>query len=392
MKKVFVLFLVAMMLLSFAPAAFGEEATPELISAEDADDGETGEEATEEEAEEVEEEAIDEETEEETELISESNFGAIVRLLQLERSVTKSYLTGKEVINVLSEKGEDVSELESILAEIEVLKDEVSALDPSSDSAVDDFANIKRDIKDLNMQFKRIASPLLSANDKQAIRDAIKDNEELAALNQRIRNALRELNANRVGKALDRMGAADPELVEQIESGDATPAEVRLVLKNAYGQLSPEDKESAKQRIRNAIKERNELRKKVAEKVKMEHLEVRKLRLENRLIKIPAANRAEVKARVDNAISKLKRVENRFKESIQTNRERLAKVKEDLNAKRANIREDFKERGEEIKAKVGEKIQDIKDSKVQVASNAEAKIASRQGKLQATSNTGGDAE
>ena len=397
MKKVFALFLVAMMLLSFAPAAFGEEtdaeeATPVLISAEDTEEEETEEEATEEEAEEVEEEAIDEETEEETELISESNFGATVRLLQLEKSVTKSYLIGQEVVNVLSEKGEGVSELESILAEIEVLKDEVSALDPSSDSAVDDFVNIKRDIKDLNMQFKRIASPLLSANDKQAIRDAIQDNEELAALNQRIRNAFRELNANRVGKVLDRMGASDSELVENIESGDATPAEVRLALKNAYGQLSPEDKELAKQRIRNAIKERNELRKKVAEKVKMEHLEVRKLRLENRLIKIPAANRAEVKARVDNAISKLKRVENRFKESIQTNRERLAKVKEELKAKRANIREDFKERRDEIKAKVGEKIQDIEDRKAQVASNAEAKIAARQGKLQATSNTGGDEE
>jgi len=393
MKKVFALFLVTMMLLSFAPAAFGEEddteeATPELISAEDTDE----EEATEEEVEEVEEEAIDEETEEETELISESNFGATVRLLQLEKAVTISVITGTEVINVLKENGEDVTELEGIIAEIEVLKDEVSKLDPSSDSAVDDFVNIKRDIKDLNKQFKKSASPLLSANDKQAIRDAIKDNEELAALNQKIKDALRELNANRVGKALDRMGVEDPELVDKIESGDATPEEVKNGLRNAFGQLDPEEKEAAKQRFKETIRNRKELRKNVAEKVKMEHLEVRKERLEKRLIKIPAVKRAKAKVRVNKAISKLKRVENKVQDKIKANRERLAKVKEDLKAKRADIREDFKERREKVKAKVGEIKEEIKDRKAQVVSNVEAKKAARQGKLQATSNTGGDVE
>jgi len=388
MKKVFALFLVTMMLLSFVPAAFGEEeATPELISADSAE-----EEATEEEAEEVEEEAIDEETEEETELISESNFGAKVRLLQLEKSVTKSYLIGQEVVNVLSEKGEDVSELESILAEMKVLKDEVSALDPSSETAVDDFVNIKRDIKDLNKQFKRIASPLLSADDKQAVRDAIKDNEELASLNQEIRDALRELNANRVGKALDRMGVEDPELIDKIKSGDATPEEVKNGLRNAFGQLDPEEKEAAKQRFKETIRNRKELRKKVAEKVKMEHLAVREERLEKRLGKIPVDKRAKAKERIDKAISKLKRVEAKFKEKIKANRERLAKIKEDLKAKRANIREDFKERRAQIKAKVEEKKQEIKEKKAQILSNADAKRAARQGILQPASDTGGGEE
>lgn len=386
MKKLYAFFLVIIMLFSFLPAAFGEEATPELISAEDSsgeetddeEEGEETEEATEEETEEVEEESIDEETEEETELITESNFGATVRLLQLEKSVTKSYLIGQEVVKVLSEKGEDVSELESILAEIEVLKDEVSALDPSSDTAVDDFVNIKRDIRDLTKQFKRIASPLLSAEDKQAIREAIKDNEELAELNQRIRNTLRELNANRVGKALDRMGVEDPELVDKIESGDATPAEVKAALKEAYKGLSPEEKKTARERIKNALKERKETRNRVAEKIRIEHLAVRKLRLENRLIKIPAVNRAKVKVRVNKAINKLKRVENRLKEKIQTNRERLAKIKQDLKEKRAQIREDFKLR-----------VNQTKYRNAQVVSNVEAKKIVRQGKLQATSNAGG---
>ena len=377
MKKLYAFFLVIIMLLSFLPATFGEEATPELISAEGSS-GEETEEATEEETEEVEEEAIDEETEEETELITESNFGATVRLLQLEKSVTKSYLIGQETIKVLSEKGEDVSELESILAEIEVLKDEVSALDPSSETAVDDFVNIKRDIKDLVKQFKKIASPLLSAEDKQAIRDAIKDNEELTELNQRIRNALRELNANRVGKALDRMGVEDPELIEKIESGEATPAEIKAALKAAYKGLSPEEKKKAREKIKNALKERKETRNRVVEKVKMEHLAVRKLRLENRLMKIPADKMVKAKERIDKAISQLKRVGNKLKEKIEANRERLAKLKQELNAKRAQIREDFKLR-----------VNQTKDRKAQVVSNTGVK-AVKQGKLQTASNAGGE--
>lgn len=406
MKRVYALFVVVLMLFSVLPAVFAEDTDDSSTNTETSDVAAAGgeesgtgegtdttEEATEEEAEEVEEEAIDDETEEETELISESNFGATVRLLQLEKAVTKSYLIGREVINVLSEKGEDVSELESLLVEIEVLKDELSTLDPNSETAVDDFVNIKRDIKDLNKQFKRIASPLLSANDKQAIRDAIKDNEALASLNQEIRDELRELNANRVGKALDRMGASDPELVDKIESGDATPAEVKAALKEAYKGLGAEEKKAARAKVKAAIKERKELRKKVAEKVKAEHLEVRRERLENRLNQIPVKYQAKAKERIDKAVDRLKRVENKLKDKVAANKERLVNIKEDIKAKREQVREDFKERREQIKAQVEERKENIKDGKAQIASNIQAKKEVRQPGLQATSDTaGGDAE
>jgi len=297
MKKVLSIFLMLLMVCSF-------------VVAEETDEG--VEEATDEEVEEVEGEAIDEETEEETELISESNFGAKVRLLQLEKAVTKSYLIGSEVISVLSDKGEDVSELESILAEIEVLKDEVKALDPASESAVEDFVNIKRDIRDLNKQFKRIAAPLLSSDDKQAIREAIKDNEELASLNQDIRDVLLELNADRVGKALGRMGASDEELIEKIKSREATRAEVKEALKNAYSDLTPEQKKLARRRIKSVVNERKEVRQNVAKRVKAKHLTVRKERLQDRLKKV-TVKKELARKRINQKIRSLDKVENRIK-------------------------------------------------------------------------------
>ena len=154
--------------------------------------------------------------------------------------------------------------------------------------------------------------------------------------------------------------------------------------------LSPEEKKAAREKVKNALKVRKELRKNVAEKARIEHLGVREERLEERLGKIPADKRAKVKVRVDKAINKLKRVGNKLKDKIESNREKLAKIKQDVKAKKASVREDFKERKKQIKAKVEEKKQDIKDRKAKVVSSAEAKKAARQGTLQA--NTGGGEE
>jgi len=404
MKKMNALFLVLIMLFSVLSVAFAQDDTGAAgIDAGDVTDvsgtdsvtdveAETDEEATEEEAEEVEEEAIDEETEEEVELISESNFGATVRLLQLEKAVTKSYLIGMGVISVLSEKGEDVAELESILAEIEVLKDEVSNLDPNSENAVDDFVNIKRDIKDLNREFRKIASPLLTANDKQSIRDSIKDNDELASLNQEIRDALRELNANRVEKALDRMGVSDPELIEKIESGDATRAEVKDALKSGYQNLDPELKAAARLKLRNAVKERVDLRKKVVEKVKLGHLEVRKARYVDRLKKIPVKKRVLVKKRINTKVKRLNKVENRIKDKIQVNRAKLTKIKQDIKTKRVKVREDFKKRAV-VKGKAIQRKQNINDRRADVVGDVQAQRTAIQERPQASTDTaGGDVE
>ena len=92
-------------------------------------------------------------------------------------------------------------------------------------------------------------------------------------------------------------------------------------MKEAYKGLSPEEKRAARESIKNALKERKETRNRVVEKVKMEHLEVRKLRLEKRLMKIPADKRAKVKERIDKAVNTLNRVENRLKEKIKATRQ-----------------------------------------------------------------------
>ncbi|MBL7054943.1 hypothetical protein ISS05_04265 [Candidatus Woesearchaeota archaeon] len=353
MKKLFVLFLTAMMLVSFIPVAFAEEdvgeATPELISAGDTtetSEDETGEveEATEEAVEEVEEAAIDEETEEETELIAESGLGAKVRILQLKQAVTKSYITGTEVVNVLKEKEGDVSELEAVLAEIEILKEEVDMLDSESETAVEDFVNVKRDLRMLNNEFKKIVGSNLSADDKQAIKDALKDNEELANLNQEIRDAIRELNANRVGKALERMGLEDPELVDKIESGNVTREEVKTALGNAFGQLSDEEKEEAKQRFRETIENRKELRKNVVEKIKAEHIGVGAARGLAMINKLPVNVTAAAKKKIMERVAKLNRVENKLAVEIKDKKENIVEIKENIKDGRTKIRQEYQEK------------------------------------------------
>ncbi len=347
MKKLISILMVFLLLGTFVIAQEGVTGTdtdqpePVLISSEEPET-----EASDEEVAEVEEEAIDEETEEETKLISESNFGAKVRLLQLKKAVTKSYLISGIITGILSEKGEDASELESILAEIEVLKEEVSALDPTSETNVEDFVNIKRDIKDLNKQFKRTASPLLTPEDKQAIRDAIKDNEELATLNQDIRDSVLELNADRVGKALGRMGKSDQELVEKVKSGEATKAQVRERLRESYNGLTPGEKRAARTRISNIVRNRIELKERIAEKVRLEHVAVRRERLEQRLTKIPADKKSLTEGRINKNIQKLNRVEKKVEAKIENLRERRAKISGEVQSIRAQIREETQQEEE----------------------------------------------
>src|SRR3989344_6089538 len=78
-----------------------------------------------------EESEVDNETSEETESMS-SVSGAKVRLLQLEKAITRNIARGEAVIATIQEKNPEasVAGLKSILAELNVLKDEVAALSP----------------------------------------------------------------------------------------------------------------------------------------------------------------------------------------------------------------------------------------------------------------------
>ncbi len=340
MKKMTAFLFVIIMSISIFPSVLSIDAN-ETESIDDTNDGNQttndeigGDTISDEYISELEEEAIDEETEKEIGLISESGVGAKIRVLQLRRAVLKSVLAASVLTEFLSEKGEDVSEIEAISAELDILKEEADGLDSTSSGTVDDFINIKRDLRDLNRQFKEISTQFISDDDRpkihEAIQTAFEESAELDSIKEEIKNAHTELNAWRVEKMLGRMGVQNDKIIEKIKNREITEKEIKVALIARFKQLSDEQKKTARQKISDALKNRQTVTANIVERVKKNHISVRKKRLEERIDKIPIAQKANAVKRINTEIKKLGGAERRITAQVNALKKEKAIIKNQI--------------------------------------------------------------
>ena len=222
-------------------------------------------------------EDVDDEDEKEVKIMLESNNGAKLRILQIQKATTKAYIIASTVIDYLDDKGENVSELELLLNEIDVLKEEAFALDPDDENSVDEFVRIKKDLKDVAAEFRKIAAQMVTLADRREldtlVRDALNDSEDLADLQDEIIKARNAVNAQRVRNMLQRMGFDNDELITKIRQGKISEKEIAKALRERYKKLPPKKKEIARKKLAEQIKEREMLRKKAVQKIKQKELE-----------------------------------------------------------------------------------------------------------------------
>ena len=311
--KVITLLLIIMLAL---PLAVAEDVNDDLnIGTNEGDD------ASDIEIEEVADAAIDLVTEEEI-IIMEDNFGAKVRIMQLQLAALRSYLVGEEVIVILAED-ENISDLSAIQAEIEILKDEIFEMDGTSETAVEDFVAIKRDLKTSVKEFKKLVAGKLTQEKRTQVMTAINGNEELALLKIQIRNTIRAHNKNRIGKMLDRMQAKKEDILAKIEAGELTIEQVKNRVMEEYQKLS-----KAKQ---TAVKKATIAKKLAQEKTKeakrdeivQNYVEVQKKRIQERLDQMPPELKEKIKANKDQLIQKL----NKVKEALINNNKTLNDIR-----------------------------------------------------------------
>lgn len=167
-----------------------------------------------------------------------SDYGARVRLLQLEESITRNILWGREIVEKIKELNEsaDTSELEAILAELETLRDEVAGTTPAAgEEGAKEFVDMKSDAINLTREFRDAVRELLSPGDIQGLRKRLGDieSEGLKNLRKEIREAIRNYNAERIAEILEEAGIDDPQLIEAIRAGNATRQEVAEALREA---------------------------------------------------------------------------------------------------------------------------------------------------------------
>jgi hypothetical protein len=287
------------------------------------------------------EEVADDETVEEASLVAESSLGAEIRMLQLERAALKAVIAGNVILEILAEN-DTYADLELIQLEIEATHEQIVELDKEN-STVEDYVALKNSLKELVSDFREIASPLLSSENRVEVRTEIDNSAELEELNVEIRNTIRSFNARRVEAELERLGVENAELVASIEAGEATPSEIRQALREAFKEITAERKAEIKENVRARIDQKVQVRAEVKERALDNFVERKRELLDNRIEKINDSNapyefRQRIAQRIEDRKDKIENASERIQNRVTQIRENRPQRIEGRIASRTAVR------------------------------------------------------
>ncbi len=255
-----------MILLTFAPLTLAEEATdqvpePVLISANPTLGTET--------------ELSDSDKAE----ISQMNtpLGTQVRLLQLEKRLTRNYLIGEQIIEIIQKNHEDenITELEDLSNKMYSLKEEVISLTNqtlTSEEAAAEYVSIKKEAITTTKEFRDLAQAILTLEDKREIAEAIKniDANQLNSLNGQIVGLIRNYNAQKITAFMAKIGKQNQELAAQIRNGELMQSQIRERLLEHYSDVNKSVKEQIMSQVKQNIAKRNAEQKAIIDHAKQQ--------------------------------------------------------------------------------------------------------------------------
>ncbi|OYT28990.1 hypothetical protein B6U98_03520 [Thermoplasmatales archaeon ex4572_165] len=169
---------------------------------------------------------INKETQNEIEIMSD-NYGAQVRLLQLEKAIKKNIDQGEYILSLLNTT--DTYMLEAILAEMKLLVDEVQSVDPDDSDAVQTFVDLKSDAHNLTKDFRETLHSLVNTatiNELRLKKNEYKD-KELDILSRRIRTCIRAYNGNQFHKLYGYLSIKDKSLIIEYSNGNCSIESVK---------------------------------------------------------------------------------------------------------------------------------------------------------------------
>ncbi|PIN72500.1 hypothetical protein COV21_01980, partial [Candidatus Woesearchaeota archaeon CG10_big_fil_rev_8_21_14_0_10_45_5] len=159
--------------------------------------------------------------------------GAQVRLLELEKSITRNILVGNQTIAAIKagNSSANTTNLVSIIDKLIILRNEVrtitvnetAMLNKTSEELAQQFVDIKREAINLSKEFRDAARPLLKETDRQIIREYMKeiDRTELKNIDDEIRDARHRYNADLLNATFSHLGLNNSALLERVRNGDA---------------------------------------------------------------------------------------------------------------------------------------------------------------------------
>ncbi len=225
---------------------------------------------------------VDEVTQKEMQLFVESHNGAVVRMLQLKREILKSSVIGSEIIKILSAQGENTSELEAILDDINLLKDEVD----KENYTVEAFVSLKKELIEDNRDFRKAVAGKLTADDRKQLSGIIRQNDEIKQINQEIKDELRKLNAERVNRFFSLIGEKNNTLSKEILNGSLSPAKARRLLLTYYKKAEQHKKAHIREVLKERFAEEKKLTAKYIQRYKKVALVLKEKRIREKIARL----------------------------------------------------------------------------------------------------------
>ena len=195
--------------------------------------------------------------------------GAQVRLLELEKSITRNILVGNQTIAAIKagNSSANTTNLVSIIDKLIVLRNEVrtitvnetAMLNKTSEELAQQFVDIKREAINLSKEFRDAARPLLKETDRQIIREYMKeiDRTELKNIDDEIRDARHRYNADLLNATFSHLGLNNSALLERVRNGDAKVGEIKNYVRDALRNETPKQRQQAMLKLSEAEAKRN---------------------------------------------------------------------------------------------------------------------------------------
>lgn len=171
---------------------------------------------------------IDEETREELEIMN-NYYGATIRLLQLEQAVVCNLDTGNALVSLLSDFDVDTLELEAILAEMQLLVQEIQAVDPNASEVSYLFVELKKDAMNLSTEFRDLLHSLLDPATLEVVREAVHNHscDQALEIGEQIRRRIKAFNEQQLHTIVPLLGITNDSFVQGYHNGTLSLAHVK---------------------------------------------------------------------------------------------------------------------------------------------------------------------
>jgi len=186
---------------------------------------------------------IDDLTRTEIEIMDDHN-SVVLRLLQLEKAVTCNIYKGEYLVSFLLDIDVDTLEFETILAEMQLLLEEIQSVHPDSSDAVFLFVELKQDAIELSTEFRDALHTIVDEATREMLKDTIQALEcgQVEELDEQIYDQIVLFNKRQLENITSLLGLTDVTFLQGYQNKNISLQQVKLQLANKVQTLT-EDKQ-----------------------------------------------------------------------------------------------------------------------------------------------------